>query len=127
MSPRFLQACFVLAVPDVEATARYFVDVLGFSPLAIDAPGWRFVTCGRVRVDLGQCPDATPARELGDHSYFARIFVDDVDAYHRQVSTRGGTVLAPPSNRPWGLREMQISTPDGHRVVFCTVIETSTG
>ena len=63
----------VLAVCDLAASTRYYMDVLGFSRDPIDADGWSFLTRDNFRVMLGECPDARPASELGDHSYFARI------------------------------------------------------
>ncbi|MGV8929126.1 MAG: VOC family protein [Brevundimonas sp.] len=122
MTARFVQTCHVLAVPDIKATAHYCVEALGFEELDIDAPGWRFVQRGPVRFDLGECPDALPARELGDHSWFARIFVEGIDTYHAEIAPRGALISAPPTTKPWGLREMVVKTPDGHGMVFCEVV-----
>lgn len=101
MPAQFGQICFVLAVHDIEISARHYVEVLGFSPLDIDAPGWRFVQRGPVRIDLGECRDALAPSDLGDHSYFARIFVDDIDAYHAEIAPRGAHVLSRPADQPW--------------------------
>lgn len=120
MPAQFAQPCFVLAVPDVHRSAQHYIDALGFSALEIDAPGWRFVQRGAVRIDMGECPQALAVSELGDHSYFARIFVDDLDAYHTEISARGAAVLSGPTDKPWGLREMVVQTIDGHRIMFCT-------
>ena len=122
MTARFTQTCHVLAVPDVEASARHYIDALGFEPLDIPAPGWRFVQRGPVRFDLGECRDALPARELGDHSWVARIFVEGIDAYHDEIAPRGARITSRPTTKPWGLREMGVSTPDGHRLVFCEAV-----
>ena len=119
----FERAAFVLAVANVERSLRYYVDVLGFSPLDIDAPGWRFVTRGPVRIDMGECPDDMPAGSLGSHSYFARIFVDDVDAYHAEIAPRGADFQFGPKDQPWGLRELAVRTIDGHRIMFCHALK----
>jgi len=123
MPSRFIQSCHVLAVPDVEASQRHYVEALGFEPLDIDAPGWRFVQRGPARFDLGECPDALPPAELGDHSYVARIFMDDLDAYHAEIAPRGANITSGPHDQLWGLREMGVRTIDGHRITFCQVIE----
>jgi hypothetical protein len=47
------------------------MDVLGFRKDPINAAGWSFLTRDSFRVMLGECKDAQPAGELGDHSYFA--------------------------------------------------------
>ena len=123
MTARFTQTCHVLAVPDVEASARHYIEALGFEPLDIPAPGWRFVQRGPVRFDLGECRDAQPARELGDHSWVARIFVEGIDAYHDEIAPRGARITSRPTTKPWGLREMSVATPDGHRLMFCEAVQ----
>lgn len=50
--------------------------------------GWRFGSKDNVLVMLGTCPDAIPASQLGEHSYFACLVVDDVDAvWQRSVAS----------------------------------------
>ncbi|CAN5224640.1 hypothetical protein BH10PSE2_BH10PSE2_30310 [soil metagenome] len=124
MSVQFTQACYVLAVHDVEASQQHYVDSLAFEPLDIDAPGWRFVSRGPVRIDMGECTGAIPPGDLGDHNWFARIFVDDLDAYALEISGRGADVIAYPADKPWGLREMVVRTPDGHRLMFCQALSS---
>ena len=108
---------FVLAVPDAVATARWWVDVMGFA-LAMEPDGWQFVRRDGSMIMLGTCPDAIPPADLGDHSYFAYFEVDDVDAYHAEIGPRGADIVAPPADKPWGMREMAVRSPDGHRMVF---------
>lgn len=108
----------VLAVQDIDATARYFADVLGFTLEWPDASDWRLVRRDNVRVMLGKCPDATPAAETGPHSWFAYLDVDDVEKLHSEFLASGALILQPPLDRPYGMRELVIATPDGHRIVF---------
>ena len=42
------------------------------------------------------------------------VFVDDVDAVHRQCVAAGIEVTHPPTNHEWGVREMHVRHPDGH-------------
>jgi uncharacterized glyoxalase superfamily protein PhnB len=42
------------------------------------------------------------------------IWVDDVDAVHRVCLERGIEVTFPPTDEPWGVREMHVRHPDGH-------------
>jgi hypothetical protein len=58
----------VLAVRDLKASTRYYMDVLGFSrdPIAVD--GWSFLKRDNFRVMLGECRDEKPAGDLGNHS-----------------------------------------------------------
>jgi predicted enzyme related to lactoylglutathione lyase len=113
----------VLAVRDIDLSARYFSEVLGFALEWPDGQDWRLVRRDGVRVMLGKCPDATPAAETGPHSWFAYLNVDDVDKLHSEFVTSGAVILQPPINRPYGMRELVIATPDGHRIVFGQDIE----
>ncbi len=43
------------------------------------------------------------------------IFVDDVDALHQEYQRSGAIIRQPPTNMPWGTREMNVQDPDSHR------------
>jgi len=119
---RIINSRFVLAVRDLEVSAKYYVEVLGFRKDPISAAGWSFLTRDTVRVMLGECADAQPAGELGDHSYFAYWNVEGVDDLYREFVANGALVISSPANKPWGLREFGLRTPDGHRIVCGQVI-----
>jgi uncharacterized glyoxalase superfamily protein PhnB len=65
----------------------------------------------------GECPDALPAKDLGDHSYFAYLVVDDVAAYHERARAAGATVGKSLRDEPWGMREFSVHTVDGRRIM----------
>jgi len=109
---------YVLAVPDLERTTAYFEDALGFARDWNDGDNWQALVRGGVRLMLGHCPDALPPSELGDHSYFAYVDVDDIDALHAEIAAKGAIVRSAPADKPWGRREMAVGTPDGHRLMF---------
>jgi uncharacterized glyoxalase superfamily protein PhnB len=117
LEPEIVGTSFVLAVPNSELSARYWCDVLGFR-LQMTPPGWHFVVRECCRVMLGECPGALPPSELGDHSYFGYIEVNEIDRYYAQIKDRGAVVTSSPSDKPWGMREMSVKTPDGHRLMF---------
>jgi catechol 2,3-dioxygenase-like lactoylglutathione lyase family enzyme len=108
---------FVLAVPDLEKSAAYFRDVLGFRVRWDEATDWRLVERGGVRVMLGHCPNDMRPADLGSHNWFGYLEVDDVDALHAEISARGAACSAP-SDRSYGMREIVVTTVDGHRIVF---------
>ena len=117
MQPKITPWAFVLAVPDLGRSAGYFRDVLGFRVLWEEATDWRLVERDGVRVMLGHCPNDMPASALGSHSWFGYVEVDDVDALHAEIAARGATCSAP-ANRHYGMREIVVTTVDGHRIVF---------
>ena len=120
---RIVNSRCVLAVRDLAASTRYYTEVLGFSRDPIDAEGWSFLTRDTFRVMLGECQDAAPASELGDHSYFAYWNIEGVDEFYREVISRGATVMSRPADKPWGLREFALRTPDGHRITCGELID----
>lgn len=42
------------------------------------------------------------------------IWVDDVDAIHQLCQEQGLEITWPPTDEPWGVREMHVRHPDGH-------------
>lgn len=109
---------FVIAVPDLEKSAAFYRDALGFSIHEIGDPGWRIFARDRCRIMAGECPDAIPAGKLGDHSYYAYLIVEDVDQYYREVSAYGAEIIKPVTSEPWGMREFGLRTIDGHRMMI---------
>ncbi|WP_327685430.1 VOC family protein [Streptomyces sp. NBC_00467] len=47
--------------------------------------------------------------------------VEDVAAVHTELAEQGVDVLRPPVQEPWGLIEMWIADPDGHRIAVVEV------
>ena len=119
---RIVNSRLVLAVRDLKLSTDYYVDVLGFSRDPIDAPGWSFLTRDTVRVMLGECPDEVPASELANHSYVAYWNVEGVDQLYEEIRSRGALLSSAPQNKPWGLREFGLRTPDGHRITCGEII-----
>ena len=109
---------FVLAVPDLERSGAFYRHVLGFEVREIGDPGWRVFVRDACRIMAGECPDAIPAAELGDHSYLGYLVVDDADAYHRRVVAAGVEIIKPLRSEPWGMREFGLRTVDGHRIML---------
>ena len=52
--------------------------------------------------------------EAGDKGVWMSVWVDDVDAVHQHCLAQGIEITMPPTNEPWGVREMHIRHPDGH-------------
>ncbi len=124
---RIVNSRCAMAVRDLQVSTRYYMDVLGFRKDPIDAEGWSFLTRDTFRVMLGECRDEKPASELGNHSYIAYWNIDGVDEFYREISGRGALVTSAPANKPWGLREFHLRTPDGHRITCGETIGAADG
>jgi catechol 2,3-dioxygenase-like lactoylglutathione lyase family enzyme len=114
---RFTPWAYVLAVQDLERNAQWFRDVLGFKILWEDGQDWRLAQRGDVRLMIGHCPDDKRAADIGAHSWFGYVEVDDVDALHREFGGRGA-VCTQPRDQPYGMRQIIVTAPEGHRIVF---------
>jgi catechol 2,3-dioxygenase-like lactoylglutathione lyase family enzyme len=108
----------VIAVPNLEKSANYYRSVLGFKIHEIGDPGWRLFVKDACVIMAGECPDAMPPLELGDHSYFAHMDVEDIDNYHARIAAAGAIIIKPLRDEPWGRREFAVRTLDGHRIMF---------
>jgi uncharacterized glyoxalase superfamily protein PhnB len=115
---RIINSRCVLAVRNLKESTQFYIDVLGFRRDPIHADGWSFLSRDNFKVMLGECPDEKPASELGNHSYFVYLIVEGLDQLYQEISARGARASSAPENKPWGLREFGIRTPDGHRITF---------
>jgi catechol 2,3-dioxygenase-like lactoylglutathione lyase family enzyme len=91
-----------------------------------DPPGFGAVGSGECEIFL--CQDGQGGRGHGglkstfghdsddaaDKGVWMSIWVDDVDAIHRHCLDQGLDVAFPPTDMPWGVREMHLRHPDGH-------------
>lgn len=109
---------FVLAVPDLQRSATFYRDVLGFEIRDLGDPGWRLYVRDACRIMAGECADAIPPADTGDHSYFGYLVVDDIDALHARVVAAGAEIVKALATEPWGMREFGVRTVDGHRIMF---------
>ena len=123
--PEILRSDPVLAVTDLERSAAWYVAVLGCERADVDPGNWVFCRAGGTTFRLGRCPDALPVDDIGDHSYVAYLVVDGVDAFHDAAVSHGSEVRKPPTDEPWGMRELALRTPDGHRLMLGQAISTA--
>ncbi len=126
---------------DTAAALRYYRDTLGFSvketwPSA-EAPLWASLSLNGQTLMIGapfdgeHCGDAS-ASELEFHKQSSEDFlahpggagvflyleVEDVDAYHAEVSERGGQPTAAPKDQFYGIRDFSVRDLDGYRLIF---------
>ena len=112
----------VLAVKDLAIEAAYYKDKLGFD-LDFTAPGWEFLSFGNFKVMLGECADQMTAEATGNHSWYAHVIVENVDEVYFELIERGAKILSKIEDKPWGIREFSVVTPDGHRIGYGQTID----
>jgi lactoylglutathione lyase len=112
----------ILFVSDIEASVRFYRDVLGM-PLRFAnetyaefaTEGAKFALYARdalpelIGVHAPAGPAPWPQGEVA-------FFVEDPDGDHERLRRAGVTILAPPTDRPWGERTLHIADPDGNVV-----------
>ena len=101
----------ILNVKDLPASMDYYVQKLGFEKLWDwgDPPTFGCVRRGKVEIFLCQGGQGQPGTWMA-------IFLEDIDALFEEYKKTGATILEPPTNYPWGMREMLVGDLDEHRM-----------
>lgn len=78
-----------------------------------DIPGVKtFGAVGNGTVEIFLCRDCQGGR--GDSGSWLSVWVDNVDDIFAQCQRESVEVTQPPTDEPWGVREMHVRHPDGH-------------
>jgi predicted enzyme related to lactoylglutathione lyase len=96
----------ILRVENMQASVRFYVDLLGFknAPWGSDD----FTSVNRDRAGIYLCRG-----DQGRGGAWVWVGVEDAEKLHEELKARGVTIRMPPTNFPWAL-EMQIEDPDGN-------------
>jgi uncharacterized glyoxalase superfamily protein PhnB len=105
----------ILSVGDVRASIAYYRDKLGFTKCWEWGEPVAFGGAGRDGTEILFCKD-----RQGCPGTWMSVWVDDVDALFHEFQERGADIRQPPTNFDWGVREMNVADPDGHRLRFST-------
>jgi lactoylglutathione lyase len=112
----------ILFVSDLERSIRFYRDVIGL-PFRFASESYaEFATEGAkfALYDRAHLPEligrAAPLDEVPWPQGEVAFLVDDADAEHERLRAAGVTVLAPPTDRPWGERTLHVADPDGNLV-----------
>jgi catechol 2,3-dioxygenase-like lactoylglutathione lyase family enzyme len=100
----------ILNVKDFAVSMDYYVNQLGFRKKWDwgDPPSFGCVARGKIEIFLSEGGQ-------GQAGTWISIFVADVDALHEEYKKSGAIIRQSPTNMPWGVREMNVQDPDGHR------------
>jgi uncharacterized glyoxalase superfamily protein PhnB len=103
----------ILCVADVTASIAYYRERLGFETTFTWGEPATFGGVQRDGVEVMFCHEGQ-----GNPGTWIGVWVDDVDALHDELRERGAEIRQPPTTMDWGVREMNIGDPDGHRLRF---------
>ena len=108
-----ISAIPVFQIKDVEASVRFYTEVLGF------IESFRYGTY--VGLKIGECeihicpPGDQGPRTGGGNAY---IICDEVDAYFAKITAAGAKPKSEPADRRYGMRDFVIFDPDGNQLSF---------
>jgi catechol 2,3-dioxygenase-like lactoylglutathione lyase family enzyme len=107
----------VFAVADVNSSVEFYCNVLGFRQnwLWGNPPTFASVGFAKTEIFLCQQPDLATRVEGHMHCFFIEGSVDELHAQH---VASGASIIAPPENKPWGLREYVVRDPSGYHLRF---------
>ena len=113
-------------VEDLDATVRFYRDVLGLAVELKDPAGYAEVRIGGVlHFGIWQRAHAAHATGVGAEQIPLGVTVGfEVDAVDRAagaLAARGVALLQPPHDEPWGQRTARFLLPSG---TLCEVSET---
>ncbi len=107
----------VLAVNHLDAAESYFIDKLGFT-LRTRIGGWSFLNLDDFYLMVGHCVGEMPAKDTNNHAYFAYVNCKGIDELFQAYKERGVELIQTIADKPWGMREFGVVTPEGHRIMF---------
>ncbi len=110
-SNRFESAVPIFNVKNVPASIAYYVEKLGFQKEWDWGAPATFACVHRDEVRIFLCQEAQ-----GVGGMWLSVFVHDVDVLYEDYLKKGVLIRQAPTNFPWGVREMNIEDPDGHRL-----------
>ena len=115
IGPDFL----ALQVRDLVASADYYKRVFGFEAEAQSPPG--AVVFKTRPIPLALRTPLRPLPALGSLGVGMSLWIacEDADGLHALVAERGGVILNPPSDGPFG-RFFVAGDPDGYGITFHT-------
>jgi catechol 2,3-dioxygenase-like lactoylglutathione lyase family enzyme len=114
----------VFLVDDVEATAQYYRDVLGFEVDFVwgdDASYGRVVRDDAI-IDFVRAEPAGARNSIASsgasHGSDALIVVSDVEEVYIEVQEKGATVIERLEAREYGMLDCMIEDPNGYRLTI---------
>jgi len=108
-----------LQVRDLAVSRKFYVEIFGFEAAAQSPPG--AVVLKTEPIPLALRERLHPLPEAGPLGVGMVLWIacDDADALHDLIVKRGGAILSPLANSPFG-RFFVAGDPDGYTITFHT-------
>lgn len=121
--PQLTGVAPILLVKDVQASADYWRDKLGFSVTRMWGEPPKFCMPNRdgLTIMLSQVPNGfviKPHWEVCPQLWNAYFWVDDVEALYQEFKRRGAIIDYDLDEKSYGVREFGIQDLDRHDIAF---------
>jgi catechol 2,3-dioxygenase-like lactoylglutathione lyase family enzyme len=113
----------VFTVNDIARSLRFFVDRLGFKEQFRMGDPLSYAIVERDAVSVQLMPAVRNPEGLGRSIIY--VFADGVDRLHEELRASGCEIEIPPTDFPYGMREMSVRDPDGNRITFGQETQTA--
>lgn len=124
----------LLQVYDMPASIHFYCDQLGFRLKATSSPadfGWALLEMNGIEImlntayDEGERPAVPdPVRQSAHGDTILFFNCTDVDALRTLLISRG-VIAQDPVIRPYGMKQLVVSDPDGYGVCFQSPVRAS--
>jgi catechol 2,3-dioxygenase-like lactoylglutathione lyase family enzyme len=113
----------VLLVADVDATAEYYRDRLGFEVSFYERIPEHYAYAERdgCHVHFARFHGVAPrpnVEVVPPDMFDVYFWVDDVDAFYEELVSRGADVIQVPTDQGYGLRDIRVRDPSGYILAF---------
>ena len=109
----------ILYSTDVVRSLTYFTEKVGFTGK------WQWDVPATFGKAYNDCMEIFFCKEgQGSPGTWLFIFVDNIDEYYEAIKAKGAKIKSAPENMPWGVREILVEDPEGHKIRFGQGIES---
>ena len=126
--------CPLISVFHMPRSLAFYRDILGFEIMSDSGNGdessWVWIRLNDADLMLndqyepGRVPEGPPPERQKWHHDTCLYFRADSDAVYEYLRSKAIEVK-PPTNAPYGMRQLYLNDPDGYNLCFQTPIEPS--
>jgi uncharacterized glyoxalase superfamily protein PhnB len=108
---------------DINKTANFFVEKLGFEVVAkLEVQKFLILRRGPAEIHFWQAPTEEEAKTVGgDSSCYIRV--ENIQPLFEEFKKRGAKFRYELTKQPWGMHEMQIDDPYRNAIKFGEIIK----